>query len=151
MKSSYLYSPENKDLYKETLDEYNQKSCVFSRNLIALLETASLKQGPFYQKHIKECRVCQKMASDFAQKEKKIKAAIPVQTTPPDLAQNIKADLREALAYIEKKSRPKKTWSKELVKEGARDFFITMPRSQSFLKGLLLSFALWGILKLALY
>ncbi len=151
MKSSYLYSPENKDLYQDTLNEYNQKKCVFSRNLIALLETASLKQGPFYQKHIKECSICQKMAQEFSEKEKLIKAAIPVARTPNDLGENIKADLKEALGYLEKKSRPAPRWSRELAKDALKDFFITMPKSQSFLKGVILAFGLWGALKLLLY
>ena len=151
MKSTYLYSPEKKDLYKETLDEYNQKTCVFSRNLIALLETATLKQGPFYQKHIKTCRVCQRMVDDFSRKEKLIKSAIPVTATPSDFAPRINADLKEALQVLNKKEGPSPQLNKELAKAAIKDLFVTMPKSPSFYKGLLVAFGLWAILEMILH
>ncbi len=147
--SRYLYSQENKNLYEETLDEFNNKSCVFSRTLIAQLESSQLKQGPFFQKHIKECKVCQTILEDYSSKEKELKAKIPVVSAPDYLVETLRPELRQSLAYLQVKSeeRNKPIVTKRLVLKSLKEFVTTVPKSRTFLNGLVLAFFSFVALK----
>ena len=58
--TTYLYHPDNKDFYLETLKELEVKDCVQSRNIINYLDLSEKElSGIKFGKHINNCTICQ--------------------------------------------------------------------------------------------
>ena len=76
--STYLYSKQNRELYKATLEEYSQRDCLLSRNIIPHLEMTDFFPDSFYDEHLKKCTFCWAKAHDWRAKRRLVKEEIPV-------------------------------------------------------------------------
>lgn len=139
--STYLYSSENRELYHHVLDQFNNNDCVFSRNLLAFIESPQNEPGPFYSRHINECEHCQKKVRSFSQKLTIIKNLIPETLPPEDFSSQVKPEIQEALKFLKKRMKLNlnkgRLLNKDFLREAVVDFFFRGLRSQTFLKGLL--------------
>jgi len=116
-RSSYLYSPENRGLYFEVLEEFNKGNCLFSRNLMAYLENSHQQPGPFYQKHLSECEVCLSKVRSYKKLLTTVKAQIPYQQPVSDFESVIDAELKEAFSLFKQKVRKQKNKDSVLTKD----------------------------------
>lgn len=58
--TTYLYHPDNKDFYLETLKDFEAKDCIQSRNIINYLDLSEKElSGIPFGKHINNCEICQ--------------------------------------------------------------------------------------------
>lgn len=94
--SVYLYHSENKDLYNEVLEKFNQSDCIFNRNLMAYLEDRERSDDSFYSKHVLSCPSCQAKAKEYRNIQNRIGQAIPDKQMGDELLSMIKADIKEA-------------------------------------------------------
>lgn len=138
--STYLYSQKNRDLYHKVLEQFNDQSCVFSRNLLAFIESPHKEPGPFYSKHVNECSHCQKMAREFSETLNRVHALIPDQSAPEGFSAIIRPELKEVARFWNKKQKAlecqKNTMGPEFYLQAVKDFFLTGIFSRTFLKGL---------------
>lgn len=138
--STYLYAQDNKDLYHQVLEQFNDKDCVFSRNLLAFIESPQQQPGPFYSKHINECPHCQKMAREFSQTLKRVQALIPDEAPPEGFSQAIRPELKEAARFWNKKvklaTQKENGLNFEFLEQAVKDFFFEALLSKNFAKGL---------------
>jgi len=98
--TNYLYAKSNHEIYHSVLNEHNNKDCIYSRNLIAMMDGAEEKISPFYQGHILECKICQKLAQASSWKAQKIRGLIPKVSLPDHFLSTTKGDLSEAVALF---------------------------------------------------
>ena len=138
--STYLYSQKNRDLYHQVLEQFNDKNCVFSRNLLAFIESPQKEPGPFYSKHVNECAHCQKMAREFSVTLARVGSLIPDQSPPEGFSSTVKPELKEIARFWRKKQKSletqKSTMGPEFYAQAVKDFFIAGIFSRTFLKGL---------------
>lgn len=138
--STYFYSQNNRDLYQQVLDQFNDKNCVFSRNLLAFLESPQREPGPFYSRHVNECPHCQKKVREFSQTLKTIHALIPDEAPPEDFRRTVSPEIKEAISFWKKKQRAlrreRNLYGPEFIKRAASDFVMQGLWSRSFLKGI---------------
>ena len=63
-KKSYLYHPENKEMYREAALSFIQEDCVRSRHILSYLDMPELSQNDSnFSDHVEECKVCQTRVS----------------------------------------------------------------------------------------
>jgi hypothetical protein len=138
--STYLYSQNNRDLYHQVLEQFNDQSCVFSRNLLAFIESPHKEPGPFYSKHVNECSHCQKMAREFSEALNRVSSLIPDQSPPEGFSATIKPELKEVGRFWQKKQKAmaaqKSVMGPEFYAQALSDFFFKGLLSRTFLKGL---------------
>lgn len=138
--STYLYSENNRDLYQQVLEQFNNRSCVFSRNLLAFIESPQKEPGPFYSKHINECEHCQKMAREFSDTLSRVNHLIPDQSPPEGFSAIIRPELKEVARFWSKKQKAlanqKKVYGPEFFTQAIKDFFLEGLLSKNFAKGL---------------
>lgn len=139
--STYLYAEKNRDLYQSVLDQFNDKNCVFSRNLLAFLESPQREPGPFYSRHVNECPACQAKVHEFSKTLQNIQRHIPDHSAPDDLSLQVRPEIKEAINFWKKKQKAleksDKILAADFVKEATKDFFTKGLLSRSFAKGLL--------------
>lgn len=150
--SSYLYSPENRDVYRKMLASFNDRDCVFSRNLIPYLENPSKEPGPFYSKHITECSHCQRRAQNYAQTLQLVREHIPDPVAGPHFHEIVYQDLEEVIELHKEKMKvldhKEKTFSKEFWAQARKDFSFGFIFSETFAKGVGFAFLSYFVLKI---
>lgn len=139
--STYLYAESNRELYQKVLDQFNDKNCVFSRNLLAFLESPQREPGPFYSRHVNECPHCQQKVHEFSQTLKVIQSLIPDYSAPEDFSQVVKPEIKEAINFWKKKQKAlekhDQIFGVEFFQNAFKDFFMKGLWSRSFAKGLM--------------
>jgi hypothetical protein len=139
--STYYYSKDNRDLYQKTLDQFNDKNCVFSRNLLAFLESPQKEPGPFYSRHVNECPHCQKKVQEFGRTLQTIQELIPDEQPPIDFSQTVRPDIKEAVSFWKKKQKAlsdhDKLMKPSFFKRLFIEFFTHGLMSRTFAKGLI--------------
>ncbi len=140
-KSTYYYAKGNRDLYQKTLDQFNDKNCVFSRNLLAFLESPHKEPGPFYSRHVNECSHCQQKVQEFSKTLQTIQDLIPDAQPPADFSRTVRPDIKEAINFWKKKVKALKDHDKLMgptfLKRLFVEFFTQGLMSRTFAKGLL--------------
>lgn len=137
--SKYLYS--DKNLYFQVLEEFNKGNCLFSRNLTAYLENSTSQPGPFYGKHLNECKICQEKVRNYRKLLHTVKSQIPYVQPEHDFLSHIEPELKEAFSVYKK--RLKKEEKKNSYFEGkmfaqvGEDILRGVILTPSFLKGLM--------------
>ncbi|GEM_PF-2282975 len=141
--STYLYSSENRDLYHHVLDQFNNNDCVFSRNLMAFIESPQNEPGPFYSRHINECGQCQAKVRAFSQTLKNVRKLIPENSPPEGFNAQVSPEIQEALKFLKKRIKVEENknllFSRDFVRQAIIDFFTIGLRSQTFFKGIALA------------
>lgn len=96
----YLYSKENTSLYHGFLEEHNRSKCMYSRNLVAIMDSQTNKMNSFYEDHIVTCKTCQEVAQSASMKNQRVRSLIPKIEVPEQLPLQIKSDLKEAITLF---------------------------------------------------
>lgn len=102
--SVYLYAPENKDLYRDVLENFNNNDCIFSRNLLAYLEEEGRGEDSFHTKHLLTCSSCQNKAKKYRSMKHKIETSIPTFEFNEELAPMLRSEVKDAFQHFSKKA-----------------------------------------------
>lgn len=142
--TTYLYSKDNKNLYFQMLEDFNKGNCLFTRNLLAYLESSHKQPGPFYSKHLSECAVCQEKVKRYRGLLNEVKAQIPFVQADDQLESMIKPELKEILGLHQRKKKQEETkdrlLNQKFFKSAVSDFFKEALFSRTILKGVGWSF-----------
>lgn len=112
---TYLYSSQNQDLYKETLDQYNDRSCLFSRSLTAYLEGDRLSSKTFFKAHLSSCSPCQEKQRSWREMMSEINQAIPHHLPGENEKQLMNSECRQLLELVELRDKGRKIRAKQMA------------------------------------
>ncbi len=101
--STHLYSKENRELYRDTLDQYNQSFCILGRNLGFYLESATAASNPYLSKHIKECPICQREARVWKKRMRQLEGQIPLVAPSTGTRELIRSECHQILELLQKR------------------------------------------------
>ncbi len=144
--STYLYSDQNRELYKKILDEHNQLSCVFSRNLISRLERTVSFSNALNDDHLKECSLCSRIFISWKEKMAHVENEIPFCLPEENEKQLMNSECRQLLELIKDRENSQKALVKKAIFERLKKFpymivkeFSGIILSKEFAKGTLLA------------
>ena len=144
--STHLYSKENRELYRDTLDQYNQSFCILGRNLGFYLESATGVSSSYLSKHIKKCPICQREAKVWKKKMRQLEGQIPLVAPSTGTHELIRSECHQILELLQKRmnsrgeeARPEffKTSGQKLQAAGKEIFHIFT--SKELFKGIVLA------------
>ncbi len=147
----YLYSKENGPLYLGILEEQNNAECMYSRNLIAVMEGQSESMSAFYDRHVVECKICQDIAQATSWRSQRVRQLIPSIRVPTELSSQIRSELKDALRLQNRVfdfNKDKKKFRPLLfLKTSLRDVFGNKLILKFILQGLLLALLIYFLLQ----
>lgn len=137
--SVYLYSPENKDLYNNVLENFNKSDCIFNRNLLAYLEEEKGNES-FYSKHILSCESCQAKAREYRKMMSTVKTSIPIHQMNGELDSMMRSEIADVADLLNREEVDPHALNlldtfKSSLKEFTKGFFF----SREIVLGFLLS------------
>jgi hypothetical protein len=113
MESRYLYHPENRDVYYQSLNQ--ETKCLHSRNLNALLDSDKEDiRFNFLKEHVSQCQKCKKQYEILSLKRKNTDSLIPNSAPSKEGLNEMESELDSFITKIEdsiirsKKSSKKK-------------------------------------------
>ena len=146
--SLYLYS--DKSLYHQVLKDFNTNDCLFSKNLIAYVESRSVHSGSFYQKHLLECEICREKVGKYKKLLSSISKQIPYVNPSEEVSLQLKNYVTLAVSSRNKRlsilHENNNFMTKAFFKKAIRDFVLNSVLSISLIKGVLWSLIIFFIL-----
>ena len=144
--STHLYSKENRELYRDTLDQYNQLFCLLGRNLSFYLESATKASNPQLLRHIKKCPTCQREVSIWRKKMRQLEEQIPRVAPSAGTRELIRSECHQILELLQKRmnSRTKEARpkffkaSRQKFQAAGKEIFHILTSKELF-KGILLA------------
>ena len=108
--TKYLYSKDNTELYHEFIGELNQQECLYSRNVIAMMDGSRTSSSAFYEDHILTCKTCMDLVKRNSLQSQQVRASIPHISIPSNFTETVRGDLKEAVAlYQQNRVEPRES------------------------------------------